>query len=122
MIGSLLRASLLALAILFGLAEDASAHAIVLSSSPALESTQKGPDLNVTVKFNSRIDHVRSRLSLVNAANQTAELALAADSPIDALVAKATGLKPGRYKLRWQVLAVDGHITRGDIPFTVTGP
>ena len=24
--------------------------------------------------------------------------------------------------MRWQVLAVDGHITRGDVPFTVTGP
>jgi methionine-rich copper-binding protein CopC len=23
--------------------------------------------------------------------------------------------------VRWQVLAVDGHITRGDVPFTVTG-
>ncbi|WP_245326709.1 copper resistance protein CopC, partial [Bradyrhizobium sacchari] len=23
------------------------------------------------------------------------------------------------WHLRWQVLSVDGHITRGDIPFTV---
>jgi len=28
-------------------------------------------------------------------------------------------LVPGLYSLRWQVLAVDGHITRGDVPFTV---
>jgi methionine-rich copper-binding protein CopC len=27
---------------------------------------------------------------------------------------------PGAYVLRWQVLAVDGHITRGDVPFTVS--
>jgi methionine-rich copper-binding protein CopC len=27
----------------------------------------------------------------------------------------------GAYVVRWQVLAVDGHITRGDVPFTVTG-
>ena len=27
---------------------------------------------------------------------------------------------PGPYVVRWQVLAVDGHITRGDVPFTVT--
>ena len=25
----------------------------------------------------------------------------------------------GRWRLRWQVLALDGHITRGDIPFEV---
>jgi methionine-rich copper-binding protein CopC len=24
--------------------------------------------------------------------------------------------------VRWQVLAIDGHITRGDVAFTVTGP
>jgi methionine-rich copper-binding protein CopC len=23
--------------------------------------------------------------------------------------------------VRWQVLAIDGHITRGDVPFTVMG-
>jgi hypothetical protein len=32
------------------------------------------------------------------------------------------GLIPGAYVVRWQVLAVDGHITRGDVPFTVTAP
>jgi methionine-rich copper-binding protein CopC len=31
-------------------------------------------------------------------------------------------LTPGTYVLRWQVLAIDGHITRGDVPFTVTEP
>jgi methionine-rich copper-binding protein CopC len=31
-------------------------------------------------------------------------------------------LAPGNYTIRWQVLAVDGHITRGDVPFTVTAP
>jgi homogentisate 1,2-dioxygenase len=41
------------------------------------------------------------------------------EAPIDALIAKASGFAPGRYKIRWQVLAIDGHITRGDIPFTV---
>jgi methionine-rich copper-binding protein CopC len=28
-------------------------------------------------------------------------------------------LKPGAYKLQWQVLAPDGHITRGVVPFSV---
>jgi hypothetical protein len=33
----------------------------------------------------------------------------------------ATLTTPGAYVVRWQVLAIDGHITRGDVPFTVTG-
>jgi len=32
---------------------------------------------------------------------------------------RLTGLRAGEYKLRWQVLASDGHITRGEIPFRV---
>jgi methionine-rich copper-binding protein CopC len=34
------------------------------------------------------------------------------------LLARAD-LSPGAYSVRWQVLAVDGHITRGEVPFTV---
>ena len=122
MIASLLRAGLLALLVLGLSPQIALAHAIVLSSSPALDSQQKGPDIAISVKFNSRIDHARSRLSLVDAANKTIELMLDPSTPVDALVGRATGLTAGRYRIRWQVLAIDGHITRGDIPFTVTGP
>jgi methionine-rich copper-binding protein CopC len=35
------------------------------------------------------------------------------------LSAKLTGLVKGAYVLRWQVLATDGHITRGKVPFRV---
>ena len=38
----------------------------------------------------------------------------------DVLTAPASGLAPGDYRIRWQVLASDGHITRGEVPFTVT--
>jgi methionine-rich copper-binding protein CopC len=37
------------------------------------------------------------------------------------LETSATLIASGIYVVRWQVLAVDGHITRGDVPFTVTG-
>jgi methionine-rich copper-binding protein CopC len=30
-----------------------------------------------------------------------------------------TGLVKGAYVLRWQILAMDGHITRGNVPFQV---
>ncbi|MBV8200512.1 MAG: copper resistance protein CopC, partial [Acidobacteria bacterium] len=36
------------------------------------------------------------------------------------LTAKLAGIAPGAYKLRWQVLAADGHITRGEVPFRVS--
>lgn len=37
----------------------------------------------------------------------------------DSLSATVPQLSPGNYKLHWQVLANDGHITQGDIPFRV---
>jgi hypothetical protein len=47
-------------------------------------------------------------------------LALGKTDSADILSAKASNLPPGDYRLRWQVLASDGHITRGEIPFSVT--
>jgi methionine-rich copper-binding protein CopC len=114
-----LRAALLGLALILAAPGLALAHAIVLTSTPALDAQVLGPEIAVTVKFNSRIDHQRSRLSIIDAGGAAQELKLDDKAPVDALVGKATGLAPGKYKIRWQVLAIDGHITRGDIPFTV---
>jgi methionine-rich copper-binding protein CopC len=35
------------------------------------------------------------------------------------LQSRIQGLERGEYVLRWQVLASDGHITRGEVPFRV---
>lgn len=95
------------------------AHAILLSSTPAAKSVVDGPDLKVSLKYNSRIDVKRSRLTLVSPGGEEQTLVMSTESPSEVLEAPAKGLKSGAYILRWQVLAVDGHITRGEIPFTV---
>jgi copper resistance protein C len=97
---------------------SARAHAIVVAASPGPNEQVSGPDLPVLLRFNSRIDHDRSRLSLLRADGKSETVPLEA-SPPDSLAGKLKGLLAGKYRLRWQVLAVDGHITRGDIPFVV---
>ena len=97
----------------------ARAHAIVLSSEPAVNSVVHGTTAEVVLRFNSRIDRDRSRLLLVRADGTSTGLALKDAGSPDTLAATVVGLAAGAYRLRWQVLAVDGHITRGDIPFTV---
>jgi hypothetical protein len=97
----------------------ARAHAIVLSSQPATGAVVHGTTTEVVVRFNSRIDRERSRLLLIRADGSSSTLELKDTPGPDTLTATAAGLAPGSYRLRWQVLAVDGHITRGDIPFTV---
>ena len=46
-------------------------------------------------------------------------LALAKQLSPDILQSQASGLKPGAYKLLWNVLASDGHMSKGEVPFTV---
>jgi copper resistance protein C len=97
----------------------AAAHAIILAAAPAPGAVLHGTSLPVLLRFNSRIDHERSRLTLIRPDASTAALPVDAAAGADSLAAAATGLTPGRYRLRWQVLGVDGHITRGDIPFEI---
>ena len=98
----------------------AAAHAILMDSVPAVNATAKGPDIAIDLRFNSRIDHKRSRLTLTLPDQSQQVLPIDIDGPDDRLDTKAS-LSPGVYTLRWQVLAIDGHITRGDVPFTVGG-
>jgi len=104
----------------FFIVAPAVAHAVLLESNPALKSAVSGPDVPVKLRFNVRIDALRSRLTLIRPDGSAAPLEIRQQTPADTLSAEATGLAAGAYRLRWQVLASDGHITRGEIPFTVT--
>jgi hypothetical protein len=95
------------------------AHALLIQATPKQDSTVTGPKVSVALKFNSRIDSKRSSLSLLLPNAKVTNLTLADQTAPDTLASEATGLQPGKYRLRWQVLATDGHITRGDYAFTV---
>ena len=107
------------IAMLAGWSHPAQVHAILISSTPSIQGTAVAGTIALKIKYNSRIDHHRSRLTLSGDAGVKSTLAIDPASPVDEIDASVT-LGPGHYSLRWQVLAVDGHITRGDIPFTVT--
>jgi methionine-rich copper-binding protein CopC len=111
---------LFAAAITFLIVAPAAAHAVLLESSPPLNSFVLGPNVPVKLRFNVRIDAIRSRLTLLRPDGSAQALEISKQAPADTLSADATGLAAGAYRLRWQVLASDGHITRGEIPFTVT--
>ena len=54
----------------------ASAHAVVVHSSPAINETVQGPDVEITVKFNSRVDGKRSSLLLSTSDSQSKPLTI----------------------------------------------
>jgi methionine-rich copper-binding protein CopC len=91
-------------------------HAILLSAAPAFNETVSATSVQVRLRFNSRIDVKRSRLILVLPGGRERVLTAGQPSP-DTVSSDAATLIPGSYILRWQVLAEDGHITRGEVPF-----
>jgi methionine-rich copper-binding protein CopC len=99
---------------------QALAHAVLIDSTPAPNGHVPPGPLAIKFRYNSRIDAPRSKLSLSAPDGTTTRLDSHGEGP-DLLEATVT-LTPGAYTLRWQVLAVDGHITRGNVPFTVGAP
>jgi methionine-rich copper-binding protein CopC len=116
------RANLLALAValLLLLPHAALAHAVLVKSSPAQGATVKaGAAVDITLTYNSRIDALHSSLHLVGPDGKAQTLAVDAHGGPNLLTAKAPVLTAGEYKLEWQVMATDGHITRGTLAFRV---
>jgi copper resistance protein C len=102
----------------------AQAHAILLASVPSDGGRVKAGAAVLQFRFNSRIDHDRSRLTLIRPDHSESRMTIDSGTNDEVLESHAT-LAPGAVIVRWQVLAVDGHITRGDVAFTVspaTGP
>ena len=115
-----LLATLAVLAALAAPGGAAQAHAILVESTPAIGGTIPPGKQSLRLRYNSRIDRARSRLTLTRP--DKTQVVLPIDgSGADDVLATTIDLAAGAYLLRWQVLAIDGHITRGDIPFTVTG-
>ncbi len=115
----------LAAALVFGLTVispvAAQAHAVVVKAQPALDQQVAAGPLAIRLEFNSRIDKERSKLELTAPGGAKAEVPMDQGGDPNVVTATTAALAAGDYSLRWQVLAIDGHITRGDIPFTV-GP
>ena len=97
------------------LAGAAQAHAILLSF--------KIDGQDVVLQYNDRIDVNRSRLTVLNADGSVAKKldGFGGDEPAK-LRAHINELPPGSYVLRWEVLSVDGHISRGDQPLVIPTP
>lgn len=98
------------------------AHAVIVESTPTVNGVVTGPALDIKLRFNSRIDSGRSKLTLIAPDSSSRTVSLAQQTAPDLLSAKVQGLTAGKYQLHWQVLASDGHITQGNIPFIVVNP
>jgi methionine-rich copper-binding protein CopC len=111
----------LALVLLAG-SPAAFAHAMLVHSSPADQAIVHSHQVVVALDYDSRIDASRCTVKLTDVAGKPVSLQMEHSAKPSELNAVAHGLANGKYQIHWQVLASDGHITRGDVTFTVAAP
>ncbi len=95
------------------------AHAVLVRSTPAAHATIEGPGTPIELTFNSRLDASRCSVSLISPDGGVHPLKLDAGAEPNVLRANARGLVKGDYRVRWQALSTDGHVTRGEVSFRV---
>jgi len=110
---------LIAVAIVVVCLDVAWAHAILVASIPEANAILNGPSIDITLKFNVRVDTKRSSIRLLDSDRGARSLVVLPGKASNIILARANDVRPGKYKLSWLALASDGHITRGEIPFSV---
>ena len=90
-----------------------------MQSKPANNAAVKGPDIPIWLRFNVRVDGKRSRLQIIAPDGSSIPVESPKQTAPDILESHAKGLKPGDYKLQWKALASDGHMSNGEVDFTV---
>jgi methionine-rich copper-binding protein CopC len=99
-------------------ATPAHAQAALVASVPASGARVPAGDFAFHLRFNSLIDHVRSRFTLTRADDSSEFLVIAEAGPPQGLIALAR-LSAGAYVLQWEALPVGGRVASGSLSFTV---
>lgn len=99
----------------------AGAHAFLDTANPAVGATLKSPPAEVSITFTEALEPAFSRITVVDESGQRVDLGndhAASDNPMRFSVG-LKALKPGSYKVLWQVTSVDTHKTKGSYAFTI---
>ncbi len=105
--------------LLFAASPAAFAHAILVHSIPADQAIVRSRQIDIVLDYNSRIEASRCTVRLTDLAGKAFPVQMESSAKPSELKAVAHNLANGKYQIHWQVLASDGHITRGDVAFTV---
>lgn len=102
-------------------ASGAQAHAVLDQASPRVGSTvQNAPD-EIILLFTEALESAFSWIEVRNASGARVDTGKAHVGSADRTKLQITlkSLLPGCYKVFWQVLSVDTHITKGSFAFCV---
>jgi len=101
-----------------------SPHALLLESTPIADTTVTPPS-RLVLRFNGRLETGLSSVLLIGGPRQMRMLLLkneAAPEQPGMLIYTLPPLEPGRYRVEWRALSVDGHLTNGALKFEVVAP
>ena len=115
---------ILLLAIVLGAPASGWAHAFPDHSEPRVGHTLDESPSSVRIWFDGDIE---PRFSQVRVASANGQPVDRGDSQVDSqnrrlLHVGLVPLVPGKYRVTWSVLSVDGHRTDGDYSFTLKAP
>gem|GEM_PF-1035132 len=87
------------------------AHAVLLGDSLANKSLPSGRANRVRLRFNATIEVALSSVTLLRTRGPATNLRISAGTQPGTLIVEIPALAPGRYALRYRVLASDGHMS-----------
>ncbi len=97
------------------------AHAYLVKSTPAKRAVLNHAPAKIQLWFNERLEARYSSLTLTDGNGKPVETGTPGVSSEDPKQLSATvkPLPPGRYRVQYRVLSVDGHIVKDQYSFTV---
>lgn len=97
------------------------AHARLQTAQPAASSELASSPAQIRLQFNERLEPAFSKIELLDAKDATLPLPKAEFDKADPTVmfARTPQLKPGQYRVRWSVMAHDGHKVKGEYAFRI---
>ena len=100
------------------------AHAILVKSQPAADSTIAESPKQVDAWFNDKVGSEYKALAVINSAGQRVDNKDVAQETFDPshLYTTVTDLPPDTYTVRYRVVSLDTHIVTGKFKFTIKKP
>ena len=97
------------------------AHAFPERSEPRVGSTVRTAPPRVRIWFDGELEPAFSTVTVSDATGERVDRGDGAVEPTNRRLLQVSlpTLAPGTYRVRWRVLAVDGHRTEGDFTFTL---
>lgn len=98
------------------------AHAYMDQSSPKQESELSEAPKEIRIKFTEKIDTKLSKATLLDASSRVIKTKLTGEEGIWLVLTVADPLPDGVYKVEWQALSLDTHVTDGSFRFSAGVP